>query len=232
MSSVLRDWHTRLDKHFTELHRLRQEVHNFPIFALEHDLNNTELEQLATALRTHISKNPPSRDHALAWIVYATEMGYQYSGYEYWQSFESNTPGWIENGDRNWIRDEFQWFQEKFDGAQPSGSWAEHRTIICWPITHAILPQDLQQQLARLLYESRNLFSAEVLESPEALRKTYFRSKLERQFSVSEFCPANSIGRSDFSRSFTSGKTRKRKSDSSTNPRTDQQRFGANPQCT
>jgi hypothetical protein len=51
---------------------------------------------------------------------------------------------------------------------KPSGPWANHFTIICWPITHAILPKDLQRELARLLYESRFSFSPELFKSAEA----------------------------------------------------------------
>ena len=60
-------------------------------------------------------------------------------------------------------------FEREFDGAVPTGPWAEHFSIICWPITHAILPKDLQVQLARTLYESRYLLSEDVLRSPQLL---------------------------------------------------------------
>jgi hypothetical protein len=105
-------------------------------------------------------------DHALAWIVYAAEIGYGYSGDEYWPTFEERTPGWTFRGDRDWIRDCYRMFQKKYGGARPSGAWAAHFSIICWPITHAILPRDLQRQLARILYELRHSFSAELFESP------------------------------------------------------------------
>ena len=51
----------------------------------------------------------------------------------------------------------------------PSGRWAHHFSIICWPITHAVLPKDLQRQLARVLYELRHRFSGDILESPASL---------------------------------------------------------------
>ena len=60
-------------------------------------------------------------------------------------------------------------FEREYGGARPSGAWAEHFSIICWPITHAILPRDLQYQLARILYDLRNSFSAELFESPPKL---------------------------------------------------------------
>jgi hypothetical protein len=73
------------------------------------------------------------------------------------------------NGRRDWIRDAFVAFQRKFAGAKPSGPWAEQFSIIAWPITHAILPRDLQQQLARILYDLRHSFSAELFDEPQRL---------------------------------------------------------------
>ena len=74
-----------------------------------------------------------------------------------------------QNQARDWIRDAFVDFHRKFDGARPSGRWAEQFSIICWPIAHAILPQDLQRQLAQVLYEIRHTFTPELLQSPELL---------------------------------------------------------------
>jgi hypothetical protein len=140
-----------------------------PIFALEHGLDETEAKALASAIHAHIAASAPSRDHLLPWIVYAAELGYRYAGDEYWQTFESETPGWLAHGDRYWIRQCFRSFHREFGGAQPSGPWAAHFSIICWPITHAILPRDLQRQLASILYELRHSFSAELFESPSML---------------------------------------------------------------
>lgn len=166
----LRNWHARLARHFADLRGRRcSNGSERPIFGLEHGLDLHEVQAVTTAVRAHIVDRPPSRDHALPWIVYSSELGYRYSGDEYWQTFELETPGWTLNGDRYWIRDCYRQFQREFGGAVPSGAWAEHFSIICWPITHAILPKDLQRQLARLLYELRHSFSGDLLESPATL---------------------------------------------------------------
>ena len=167
MSKELLDLQKRLELHFRELHSHRSNEQ--PIFGLEHCLNAKEIEDLSIAVHAHIAEQPPSIDHSLAWIVYTSEFGYAYSGDEYWQTFEQETPGWTDNGNRNWIRRRYLDFHKEFGGAEPSGIWAEQFSIICWPITHAILPKDLQRHLARILYETRNSFSAEILESPVAL---------------------------------------------------------------
>ncbi len=165
---VLSAWQKRLEEHFESLRNSRRKEigSHHPIFALEHGLNDNDLAVISDGVRAQIANGAPVWRHRLPWIVYASELGYRFSGDEYWQTFEDRTPGWYVNGDRNWMRRCFQDFQELFNGAQPMGTWASHFNIICWPITHAILPQDLQRQFAKLLYELRNIISAGVLFSP------------------------------------------------------------------
>lgn len=137
-----------------------------PIFALEHGLTSTERGDLETEIRASIRRAPPLTEHRLPWIVYASEIGYRYTGLEYWPTFAEQTPGWLIHGDRTWIRDSFRFFHQKYGGARPTGRFAEHFTIICWPISHAILPLDLQRQLVGLLYDVRHAFSEDILASP------------------------------------------------------------------
>lgn len=160
------EWHRRLEAHFTELRATRTSRRgpDSPIFALEHGLSEAEVTELAREIRAPDAV--PMADNALGWIVYATELGYAYTGDEYWQTFEETTPYWVLQGHPHWIRDRFEWFAKSFGGARPSGAWAKHFSIICWPITHAILPNDLQQELARVLYDIRHQFSADLLASP------------------------------------------------------------------
>ena len=170
METELRNWQKRLERHFAALRGRRcADGSERSLFGLEHGLDAQEVQALEVALRVHIADRPPSQDHALTWIVYSSELGYRYSGDEYWQTFEQETPGWTDHGDRYWLRQQFLNFQKEFGGAVPTGLWAEHFSIICWPITHAVLPKDLQRQLARILYELRHLFSGDILESPVAL---------------------------------------------------------------
>jgi len=165
----LAEWHSRLAEHFAALRKSSGPASVRPLFALEHGLDASERDALVRAVRIQIARSYPLTEHALAWVVYATEVGYRYSGDEYWQTFEEETPGWTVRGNRYWIRDQFRWFQNQYGGAEPAGRWAEWFTLICWPIAHAILPRDLQRQLARVLYELRHSFSAELFESPARL---------------------------------------------------------------
>ena len=166
----LKHWQQRLAHHFMVLRNVKNQIaEDFPIFALEHGLDSQEIHALETALRVHIAEHPPSEDHALVWIVYSSELGYRYAGDEYWQTFEQETPGWRDHESRYWLRACFRSFQNEFGGAKPTGPWANHFSIICWPITHAVLPKDLQRQLARILYELRHSYSGDVLTSPVLL---------------------------------------------------------------
>jgi hypothetical protein len=165
----LRRWHERLSAHFGALRRERSIGGGHPLYVLEHGLDATAREQLTAAIRTEILIRPPSSVFWLPWVVYAAEQGYVYAGEEYWQTFEDQTPGWRLHGNRDWLRRSFYKFAKEYNGAQPTGKWAEWFTIICWPITHAVLPLDLQQQLARVLWELRIALRVEHLTDPDRL---------------------------------------------------------------
>ena len=163
-------WQSRLATHFEGLRNLRIAMGtHMPIFGLEHGLTSEEILDLEVAVRDHIARRPLDSDHWLTWIVYSAELGYRYTGDEYWQTFEQESPGWGLNGSRHKLREFFRKFELEFGGAVPKGTWAEHFSIICWPITHAILPKDLQRQLARTLYEARYRLTGDLIDSPEAL---------------------------------------------------------------
>lgn len=143
----------RLEKHFRDLRDAR-DTSNYPIFALEHGLNPSDVDIISSALRQPSGMSLLSSRYWLLWVIYATEFGYNYAGDEYWGSFEKQTRGW-EYQDRVKVKVWFRKFQKIYGGVIPSGPWAEHFSIIAWPITHAILPYYLQRQFAKLLYDLR-----------------------------------------------------------------------------
>ena len=169
---TLNDWQQKLGSHFSELQQLRL---NHPsanpiLYALEHDLNEVEVAELRQQIHEWLKYSGPAHRHFLAWAVYSAEIGYQYSGEEYWTTFCRLTPGWQDShNNRDHIRSAFEEFHRKFNATQPQGPWAEKFTIICWPITHAILPKDFQRELAYVLYELRGSFTPQLLHNPELL---------------------------------------------------------------
>ncbi len=175
----LANWQNRLFSHFADLRKNRPS--DEPIYGLEHCLNHQELDDLEESVHAEVTKGYyDTRSLWLPLVIYASEIGYRYTGDEYWRTFSEETPHWNLYGSREWIRSCFRKFSKQFGGMKPSGAWANHFSIICWPITHAILPKDLQRELARLLYESRFSFSPELFRSAEA-----FGQHLERRSSYS-----------------------------------------------
>lgn len=159
LMSRLDDWEQRLEGHFETLAAARR-LENHPVFALEHPLSEDDVAAIASDLRKWLALGEALRHHWLLWVIYSTELGYDYDGLEFWHSFERRTPHWRSDPTRrSQLRRCFHRFQTAYNGFQPSGPWAAQFSIIAWPITHALLPKDLQQQLARLLYEERYLIA-------------------------------------------------------------------------
>lgn len=153
MDSPAAKMQQRLEQHFDDL-RVTRDTSSYPIFALEHGLEQNDVEEIQSMLRLPSGKSLLSSRYWLLWVVYATELGYDYAGDEYWSSFEEMTPKW-DYHDRAMVKAWFRKFQKTYGGVIPSGPWADHFSIIAWPITHAILPLDLQRQFAKHLYDLR-----------------------------------------------------------------------------
>ncbi len=157
MPTALEEWQNRLERHFTQLAAARSDS-GFPLFALEHDLSEAEFGEITQLLLAQLADGWKLGRHWLLWVIYATELGYDYDGGEYWPSFEERTPHWrqtITSTRRNQLRTWFSRFHTTYHGVKPSGQWAEHFSIIAWPITHAVLPRYLQWQFAKALYDLR-----------------------------------------------------------------------------
>jgi hypothetical protein len=170
VSAVLNELHVRLDQHFRRLRTQRDKIRTGqPLFALEHGLASGELTVLSEAVRSWVRATAPSTRFWLPFVAYAAEIGYRYEGDDYWPTLEANTPGWEGHTDRDYVSRTFKDFAKTYGGAVPKGRWATHFRIICWPITHAVLPTDLQRQLARLLYDYRGALTADILTQPTAL---------------------------------------------------------------
>jgi hypothetical protein len=154
MTMSLEEWQKRLERHFAQLATARSKS-GFPLFALEHNLTESEFEEIGTQLRSRLALGLRLEPYWLLWVVYATELGYDYDGGEYWHSFEERTPRWRDKASRNQLREWFSRFQLAYQGVKPSGTWADWFAIIAWPVTHAILPKYLQWQFAKTLYDLR-----------------------------------------------------------------------------
>jgi hypothetical protein len=160
----------RLERHFESIRDERRRAgRGAPVFALEHGLGHGDLAVMRDAVREWVRLRRPARRYWLPFVVHATEVGYQYDGDEYWPTLEADTPGWQKHVGRPFVRDRLLEFADAYGGARPQGRWALQFNLICWPITHAILPTDLQRHFARLLYDHRGALTAELLQSPADL---------------------------------------------------------------
>ena len=171
MPTPLEEWQNRLERHFTQLASARSNS-GFPLFALEHGLSKAEFGQITELLLAQLADGWKLGRHWLLWVVYATELGYDYDGGEYWPSYEERTPHWrqtVTSTRRNQLRTWFSRFHTTYHGVKPSGQWAEQFSIIAWPITHAVLPRYLQWQFARALYDLRYQLAHIDMLSPPAV---------------------------------------------------------------
>jgi hypothetical protein len=158
---MLAQAHDQLEGHFLDLSRERVPL-GYPVYAFEHGLDDDRLDVVRKALCDDLLRTKRLKsEHWLLWTVVAAEIGYAYDGDEYWYSFESEIPEWISLGSREAVRNWFHDFTRRFNGFKPTGRWAEHFSIIAWPITHSILPRYLQAQFARHLYELRHELAAQ-----------------------------------------------------------------------
>lgn len=149
----LAEWQQMLVVHFTVLSKNRKEK-SISVFALEHGLKPAQIKIISSRLADDHRLNGINKSYWLLWVIYSTELGYEYIGDQYWISFEDKLRYW-EQSHREIIRWAFKEFQRRFNGVLPTGTWAKNFPIIAWPITHAILPQDLQYHFAKLLFLSR-----------------------------------------------------------------------------
>lgn len=179
----------QVERHFASLAHIRKNT-SLPVFAMEHGLSNEDLDQIKSVLKSQCKGGILQTSDWLLWVIYATEVGYNYSGDEYWHSFEDKTPGWDLQYRRR-IKTWFRKFQGLYNGIEPSGLWAEHFTIIAWPITHAILPVYLQRQFAKALYDLRHRIATMATLEPQLIGRllavnahiptTRFREFLEQE---------------------------------------------------
>src|SRR5436305_1688569 len=93
MPMPLDQWQIRLERHFSELARARAQS-GFPLFALEHGLSGSELEEIEQQLCSRMRAGFPLRPHWLVLVVFATERGYDYDGGEYWHPIQARTIQW------------------------------------------------------------------------------------------------------------------------------------------
>jgi len=144
----------QLEAHFAALAGMRKPA-GYPVYPIEHGQTKAVVRATREAASTEHRSSGLRRQHWLVWVVLAAEAGYGYSGDEYWPSLEVTAGAWRAQADRQTLRTWFERFQRDFAGPTPEGRWAQHFSIIAWPIAGALLPKYLQGHFARHLFHIR-----------------------------------------------------------------------------
>ena len=144
-----------LGAHFNSLKHEKERI-GAPVFALEHPFDEGQTRNLSRLLEEHLQRHGVLTDEFwMCTVVCAAEHGYDFGGLEFWDSFAPKSTWWRYQNNRDLLREWFKRFATKYRGVKPGGSWAKRFRFISWPITHALLPRDLQLQIAETLHYAR-----------------------------------------------------------------------------
>lgn len=152
--SLLRNWHSRLERVFANLGNARA---GFPVFALEHGLDRNELATLFDHVGSEIRRagiDGRWSRYSLPVIVAATEVGYEYrgTGTDYWPSLEERLGAGISSSGRETLGNLFRDAHRRLGLKKPVDSaWTRTFRHIAWPIANAVAPREIQRSLAAAL---------------------------------------------------------------------------------
>ncbi|MCI2400825.1 hypothetical protein [Aliiroseovarius subalbicans] len=153
---ALEDHHASLADRFSDL---ASERGSFPVFAIEHDLDQRALSELKAALALGIEHDPQLKGAQWAWgylplLVAAAETGYRYrgTGTDFWPLLSRELT--VETGGefRAEITRLFELGAKNFRLFRPGESpWERHFPLIAWPIGNALVPLEIQPQVTDAL---------------------------------------------------------------------------------
>ncbi|WP_371225371.1 hypothetical protein [Roseovarius sp. 2305UL8-3] len=153
---ALQDHHASLADRFSDL---ASERGAFPVFAIEHDLDQRALSELKAALALGIEHDPQLKGGQWAWgylplLVAAAETGYRYrgTGTDFWPLLSRELTVETDGEFRVAITRLFELGAENFQLFRPGNSpWERHFPLIAWPIGNALVPLEIQPQITDAL---------------------------------------------------------------------------------
>lgn len=156
---ILKENHRKIGDRITELSAGRG---RYPVFMIEHGLNPGELSELRGVLSRQLEFDPgleyPQWEQSyLPLLVVTSEIGYRYrgTGTNFWPVVEQDLRITADNKFRSALVDFFKSAHRKFGIARPGLSpWESHFPLIAWPVANALVPLELQPQLARSLQQT------------------------------------------------------------------------------
>lgn len=155
----LKEEHREIGDHIAELSVDRGE---FPVFMIEHGRSAEQLSNLRNLLRRQLELDPGLSSPQWNWcylplLAATAEVGYRYrgTGTDFWPVVEQDLHVNAGNGFRSGLVRLFETAHREHAIARPGESpWELHFPLIAWPIANALVPLELQPQLARALQQS------------------------------------------------------------------------------
>lgn len=146
-----------------------------PVFIIEHGMGDAGLLQAKDFLREAIERDPTLSSAKWNWsylplLAATAEVGYRYrgTGTDFWPVLERDLHVAAGASFRSALVRLFEQGHREFGIAKPGDSpWERHFPLIAWPISNAIVPLELQPQLAGALRQA--LRSGVSGNDPEAL---------------------------------------------------------------
>jgi hypothetical protein len=191
-NSKLEKYEEMLKTHFT---KKRDNNPNSELYLLDHPLNESEIIEMEMELKKHWDGHDNSyfeTQFKLCYLVSLTELAFEFNGQRFWPEAEKKFSavgypfywdGYSQYKAKPRINEFYLNFQEEFNGVVPLGRWADTYCYMSRPITHAILPRNLQDKLFKFIRDSLESLDSESFETPkklgEEIQKNYKARELQ-----------------------------------------------------
>lgn len=157
--SLLKEKHQEIG---SRISRMCADRGSFPVFMIEHGLSTDDLSGVRDLLWRALERDPNLSSPQWNWsylplLAVTAEVGYRYqgTGTDFWPVVEQDLHLIAGGGFRLALVRLFELGHREFGIAKPSNSaWERHFPLIAWPIANALVPLELQPQLARALRQA------------------------------------------------------------------------------
>lgn len=156
---LLKEKHQEIGSRILEMSAARG---SFPVFMIEHGLSTDGLSRIRDLLWGALERDPNLSSPHWNWsylplLAVTAEAGYRYrgTGTDFWPVVEQDLHLIAGSAFRSALVRLFELGHREFNLAKPGNSaWERHFPLIAWPIANALVPLELQPQLARALRQA------------------------------------------------------------------------------
>ena len=157
--SLLKEKHQEIG---SRISRMSADRGSFPVFMIEHGLSTDDLSGIRDLLWRALERDPNLSSPQWNWsyiplLAVTAEVGYRYqgTGTDFWPVVEQDLHLIAGGGFRLALVRLFELGHREFGIAKPGNSaWERHFPLIAWPIANALVPLELQPQLASALRQA------------------------------------------------------------------------------